>query len=195
MQRGRGVRWPRSLVACGPSGGQRPKWPPPRRDWGRCSVLGGRGRLCAELKRYAARSRQTAPDCAGGADCRRLPRPLCELCGLPRPGVGRGVVCGGGWLCGCAAAPFRVCAAQFAGRPKTGGAAAPAKARGSPGPPCTLAVPPCGGGQPSCRSGCPGRPFSRHNLRGPQPRPPRGGPRRPSRPPRRGSPVLRPGGG
>lgn len=111
-------------------------------------MLGGRGRLCAELKRYAARPRQTAPDCAVGADWRRLPRPLCELCGLPRPGVGRGLACGGGWLCGCAAAPFRVCAAQFAGRPKTGVAAAPAKARGSTGPPLAGCGPPCGGGQP-----------------------------------------------
>lgn len=130
VQRGRGVRWPRSLVACGPPGGQRPKWPPPRRDWGRCSVLGGRGRLCAELKRYAARPRQTAPDCAVGADWRRLPRPLCELCGLPRPGVGRGVACGGGvalWVCGRAVPGLR---RPVRGPPENRGRGSPRKSAG-----------------------------------------------------------------
>ena len=121
------------------------------------------------------------------ADCARLPRPLCESCGLSRPGVGRVVACGVGvawWVCGRAVPGL---CRPVRGPPENRGPGSPHQRTGVDGAALGwLWAALRGWAALACLRASP-RPFSRPSWRGPQPGPPRDGPRRPSRPPRRGA--------
>ena len=136
------------------------------------------------LKRYAARS----PPRHGRHAARGGRRPFMRIGWLAPPRRWPRGAAAGGWPGGCAACAVAGLRRQFAGRPGDGVSAAPTSARGRWGRPLAGCGPPCGGGQPWPACVRPLRLFSRHSWRGPQPSPPRGGPRRPSWSPRRGPP-------
>ena len=93
-------------------------------------MLGGRGRLCAELKRYAARSRQTAPDCRDRGRLAQTAAPLMRIVRLapprrwPRGGVWWWVAL---WVCGRAVPGLR---RPVRGPPENRGRGSPRKSAG-----------------------------------------------------------------